>query len=100
MLAMRAYMRRKQVDGVLDATIVERVGLTERQVEEMYRYMAIADYEDRFVIPTSHKETATNAYDQRGTCGFSFGSRCSRPEERRVGKECVSTCSSRGSPYP
>src|SRR3546814_20016530 len=23
-----------------------------------------------------------------------------RSEERRVGKECVSTCSSRGSPYP
>src|SRR3546814_11061888 len=23
-----------------------------------------------------------------------------RPEERRAGKECVSTCRSRGSPYP
>ncbi len=77
MLAMRAYMRRKHVDGVLDAGIVERVGLSERQVEEMYRYMAIADYEDRFVIPTSHKEIGEQAYDQRGTCGFSFGSGCS-----------------------
>jgi nitrate reductase beta subunit len=77
MLAMRSYMRRKHVDGVLDPAIMERVGLTEVQVEEMYRYMAIANYEDRFVIPTSHKETATNAYDQRGTCGFSFGSTCS-----------------------
>src|SRR3546814_313778 len=96
MLAMRAYMRRKHVDGVLDATIVERVGLTERQVEEMYRYMAIADYEDRFVIPTSHKETATNAYDKRGPCGFRFGSSCSegnsRSEERRVGNACGGTC--------
>src|SRR3546814_20571634 len=25
---------------------------------------------------------------------------CDRSEERRVGKECVSTCSSRWSPYP
>src|SRR3546814_10850971 len=25
---------------------------------------------------------------------------CPRSEERRVGKECVSTCRSRGSPYP
>src|SRR5690606_14174981 len=41
MIAMRAYMRAKHVDGKLDARIVERVGLTERQVEEMYRYMAI-----------------------------------------------------------
>ena len=30
--------------------------LTEPQVKEMYRYMAIADYEDRYVIPTSHEE--------------------------------------------
>jgi nitrate reductase beta subunit len=77
MLAMRSYMRRKHVDGVLDAGIVGRVGLTQSQVEEMYRYMAIADYEDRFVIPTSHKEVGENAYDQRGTCGFSFGATCS-----------------------
>jgi nitrate reductase beta subunit len=77
MLAMRAYMRTKHVDGVLDPKIVERVGLTELQVEDMYRYMAIANYEDRFVIPTSHKELGEHAYDQRGMCGFSFGSMCS-----------------------
>jgi nitrate reductase beta subunit len=77
MLAMRAYMRRKHVDGVLDQKVLDRVGLTMSQVEEMYRYMAIADYEDRFVIPTSHKEVGEQAYDQRGICGFSFGSGCS-----------------------
>src|SRR3546814_1199951 len=33
--------------------------------------------------------------------GFDIGFRSiSRSEERRVGKECVSTCSSRWSPYP
>src|SRR3546814_17424611 len=74
MLAMRSYMRVKHVDGVLDPKIVERVGLTEHQVEEMYRYMAIANYEDRFVIPTSPKELGQHAYDQRGMCGFTFGS--------------------------
>jgi nitrate reductase beta subunit len=78
MLAMRAYMRRKQIDGMLDLGVLERVGLTQHQVEEMYRYMAIANYEDRFVIPTSHKETALrNAYDQRGVCGFNFTQNCS-----------------------
>jgi nitrate reductase / nitrite oxidoreductase, beta subunit len=77
MLAMRAYMRRKHVDGVLDASILDRVGLSVYQVEEMYRVMAIADYEDRFVIPTSHKELGEQAYDQRGICGFSFGASCS-----------------------
>jgi nitrate reductase beta subunit len=77
MLAMRAYMRGKHVDGVIDRGVLERVGLAEHQVEEMYRYMAIANYEDRYVIPTSPKELGQQAYDERGTCGFSFGSGCS-----------------------
>ncbi|MCL4764929.1 MAG: nitrate reductase subunit beta [Hyphomicrobiaceae bacterium] len=77
MLAMRSYMRRKQLDGMLDLGVLEQVGLTQRQVEEMYRYMAIANYEDRFVIPTSHKENAENPYDQRGVCGFNFTQNCS-----------------------
>src|SRR3546814_12316419 len=32
--------------------------------------------------------------------GFRIIGRSLRSEERRVGHECVSTCSSRGSPYP
>ena len=39
--------------------------------------MAIANYEDRFVIPTAHRETTEDAYDLRGSCGFSFGNGCS-----------------------
>ena len=41
----------------------------------MYRYMAIANYEDRFVIPTTHREYAENAYELRGGCGFSLRQR-------------------------
>jgi len=43
----------------------------------MYHTMAIANYEDRFVIPTSHRESVEDAYDVRGSCGFSFGNGCS-----------------------
>ena len=39
--------------------------------------MAIANYEDRFVIPSSHREYAEDAFDVRGGCGFSFGNGCS-----------------------
>ena len=39
--------------------------------------MAIANYEDRFVIPTAHREVNEDAYDLRGSCGFSFGNGCS-----------------------
>ena len=56
MLAMRAYMRAKTVDGVIDEDIAKRVGLTGQQIEDMYQIMAIANYEDRFVIPTAHRE--------------------------------------------
>ena len=43
----------------------------------MYRYLAIANYEDRFVIPTSHKTYAEDAYSMKSSCGFSFGNGCS-----------------------
>jgi len=77
MLAMRAYMRDKHVEGQANEAVLKQVNLTSDQVHEMYRYMAIANYEDRFVIPTTHREYAENAYDLRGGCGFSFGNGCS-----------------------
>jgi nitrate reductase beta subunit len=77
MLAMRAYMRAKTIEGVIDEGIAAKVGLTGQQIEDMYHIMAIANYEDRFVIPTAHREVNEDAYDLRGSCGFSFGNGCS-----------------------
>ena len=91
MLAMRAYMRAKTVDGVIDERIAERVGLSGRDIEEMYQLMAIANYEDRFVIPTAHRETGEDAFQLRGSCGFSFGEGCSRQDR-------LQTCSTRKKP--
>jgi len=89
MMAMRKYMRAKSVEGVIDHPTAERVGLTARQIDEMYRYMAIANYEDRFVIPTTHRETSEDAYGLRGGCGFTFGNDCSggRTELGLFGKD-------------
>jgi nitrate reductase beta subunit len=77
MLAMRAFFRGLNVDRQEYPDILKQVGLSRSQIEEMYRYMAIANYEDRFVIPTTHREHAEDAYDLRGSCGFSFGIGCS-----------------------
>ena len=77
MLAMRAYMRSKTVEGVIDEGIAARVGLSGRMIEDMYKIMALADYEDRFVIPTTHREQVEEAYDLRGGCGFTDGNGCS-----------------------
>lgn len=82
MLAMRAYMRSKTVGEAADEEIAARVGLSAPQVEDMYRLMALARYEDRFVIPTTHREAAEDAHDLQGSCGFSFGNECSGGESR------------------
>ena len=39
--------------------------------------MALADYEDRFVIPTTHREQVEEAYDLKGGCGFTDSNGCS-----------------------
>jgi len=77
MLAMRAYMRSKTIDGVIDAGIAERVGLDVNLIEDMYKIMAIANYEDRFVVPTAHRETVEVGMDIRTGCGFTDGNGCS-----------------------
>jgi nitrate reductase beta subunit len=85
MLAMRAYQRGKHVDG--SANLLCSPGGPERgQVEEMYQVMAIANYEDRFVIPTTHREYAENAFNVRGGCGFSLRQRLRR--HRNAGWAC------------
>lgn len=77
MLTMRSYMRSKTVEGVVDEAIAARVGLSGRVIEDMYKIMALADYEDRFVIPTTHREQVEEAYDLKGGCGFTDSNGCS-----------------------
>ncbi|ODU60423.1 MAG: nitrate reductase subunit beta, partial [Comamonadaceae bacterium SCN 68-20] len=77
MLAMRAYQRGLHVDRVENLAVLQQVGLSAHDVQDMYQVMAIANYEDRFVIPSAHREYAENAFDLRGGCGFSFGNGCS-----------------------
>ena len=89
MIAMRAYMRARTVDGVNATEILDRVGLDEETLDDMYRIMALANYEDRYVIPTNHREYAGKtpfdneiAFNHRSSCGFSFGNGCSDGESK------------------
>ena len=78
LLAMRAYKRAQNVEQSEDLAVREDVGLSKAQAEEMYRYLAIANYEDRFVVPTAHREEAFKyAQHESHGCGFSFGNGCS-----------------------
>jgi nitrate reductase / nitrite oxidoreductase, beta subunit len=58
--AMRSYMRDIALDDEPDESIAEAVGMTGMQIREMYRLMAIAKYDERYVIPTAHIEDAHN----------------------------------------
>ncbi len=84
MLAMRAYQREKHVDGRINAAVLKQVGISQAEVEEMYHVMAIANYEDRFVIPSTHREYAENTFNVRGGCGFIVRQRLLRRHERNV----------------
>lgn len=77
MLAMRAYKRSEVVHKQPDHEVISAVGLDAATVEDMYQIMAIANYEDRFVIPSSHKEMAEDSFTDQGSCGFTFGNGCS-----------------------
>lgn len=71
---------RSQITGQpFDTTKLERLGLTERQMTEMYRLLGIAKYEDRFVVPSTHKETYLDTYRAQGSQGYGgeyFGANC------------------------
>lgn len=56
--AMRSYQRRINLGEEPDESIAAAVGMTGEQVDEMYRLLAIAKYEQRYVIPAAHAEDA------------------------------------------
>jgi nitrate reductase / nitrite oxidoreductase, beta subunit len=56
--AMRSFMRGINLGADPDESIAESVGMTGGGLYEMYRLMAIAKYQDRYVIPKAHEEQA------------------------------------------
>jgi nitrate reductase beta subunit len=54
--AMRAYMRDLNLGRPADESIAAAVGMTGAEVEDMYRLLAIAKYDERYVIPMAHAE--------------------------------------------
>ena len=56
--AMRAHMRNITLEQPQDDSIAASVGITDQSIREMYRLMAIAKYDERYVIPKAHVEQA------------------------------------------
>jgi nitrate reductase / nitrite oxidoreductase, beta subunit len=71
--AMRAYMRDITLGREPDASIPASVGMSEEALYEMYRLMAIAKYDERYVIPTAHVEQAHDLEEMGCSLDFDDG---------------------------
>ena len=54
--AMRSYMRTVNLGGERQPEIAEAVGMSGADIEDMYRLLALAKYDERYVIPSAHGE--------------------------------------------
>ena len=70
--AMRSYMRDINLGRETKPHIPQSVGMTEKQVYQMYRLLAIAKYEERYVIPSAYA-TEGGSLEEPG-CSLSFDS--------------------------
>jgi nitrate reductase beta subunit len=52
--AMRSHMRRANLGEEPDPAIAAGVGMTEDDIEALYRLLALAKYDERYVIPTGY----------------------------------------------
>ncbi|MFC9806086.1 nitrate reductase subunit beta [Streptomyces griseoaurantiacus] len=70
--AMRAYMRDINLGREPDPTIPERVGMGEEQMYDMYRLLALAKYDERYVIPPAHAEQAHSLEELATECSLDY----------------------------
>jgi len=88
-MAVRMYWRQKRVGDVGEGAVrnaLTATGLSEEDVHGIYRINSLATYNERFVIPETHRENKTtvdprnmyekrgvdprNMYEKRGAVGF------------------------------
>jgi nitrate reductase beta subunit len=54
--AMRSFMRDVNLGRDTRPEVAEAVGMTPEEIQDMYRLLAIAKYDERYVIPPAHAE--------------------------------------------
>ena len=70
LLAIRQYMRSIRVEKQVDENSLERVGLTADTAQQMYRLLALARFNERFVVPTVGRKQTGDPFQSQGICGF------------------------------
>jgi nitrate reductase / nitrite oxidoreductase, beta subunit len=70
--AMRSFMRDINMGRDPNGSIAEAVGMTGEQMYDMYRLLAIAKYEERYVIPAAHAEQAHSLEELATECSLDY----------------------------
>ncbi|MGW3100572.1 nitrate reductase subunit beta [Streptomyces sp. NPDC001100] len=70
--AMRAYMRDINLGREPDTSIPAAVGMGEEQMYDMYRLLALAKYDERYVIPPAHAEQAHKLEEIATECSLDY----------------------------
>ncbi|MGX1808499.1 nitrate reductase subunit beta [Nocardia sp. NPDC055321] len=70
--AMRSYMRDINLGRESRPEIAERVGMSEQEMYDMYRLLAIAKYEERYIIPSAHAEQAHGLEELATDCSLDY----------------------------
>jgi nitrate reductase beta subunit len=81
-------MRCVNLGEPVDASIAEAVGMTADEIDALYRLLAIAKYEDRYVIPSAHVEIA-GQLDELPGCSVDFESWSPHGGQGLGGRESV-----------
>jgi nitrate reductase beta subunit len=68
--AVRQHMRSVRVDKSADPEVLDSVGLTVEAAQDIYRLLALARYDERFVVPTLNRADGERLYADQGCCGF------------------------------
>jgi nitrate reductase beta subunit len=70
--AMRSYMRDITMGRDADETIPAAVGMSGEQIYDMYRLLALAKYDERYVIPPAHAEQAHSLEELATECSLDY----------------------------
>jgi nitrate reductase beta subunit len=72
MAAMRSYMRDINLGRSPRESVAARVGMTGEQIQDMYRLLALAKYDERYVIPPAHAEQAHGLEELATECSLDY----------------------------
>ncbi|MCC2317221.1 nitrate reductase subunit beta [Cellulomonas chengniuliangii] len=70
--AMRSYMRDLNMGREGDPSIPGAVGMSAQDMEAMFRLLALAKYDERYVIPPAHAEQAHNLEELATECSLDY----------------------------